>query len=85
MTCDLRSDIWQAEDSDLAKRCFRAVVGAGLAMEECLETYFVKRVRDFYPIYSVDYRERISRIYDKLRSAENFILTGRLGMFNYNN
>lgn len=85
VTCDLESDIWQAPDSDLAKRCFRAVVGAGLTTEDRLETCFVKRVRNFYPVYSIDYRERLSRVYDKLRSAENLILTGRLGMFNYNN
>ena len=46
---------------------------------------FVRRFRRFYPMYTIDYRERLGRIYGRLRDADNLVLTGRLGMFNYNN
>ena len=37
-------------------------------------------------MYTVDYRERLGRVYDRVRTpADNLVPTGRLGMFNYNN
>ena len=85
ITCELDDEVWKATDEDLAKRCYRALVGADLVKEGRMKDSFVKRFRDFYPVYSKDYRERLGRVYERLGSAENLILTGRLGMFNYNN
>lgn len=85
VTCDLDDETWTASDDELGRRCFEAVVAAGLTHKDRLETVVVKRFRDFYPVYSRDYRERVRAAYEPLRSAENLLLTGRLGMFNYNN
>lgn len=74
-----------ATDAELVKRCFDTLVEAGLTTPDKLETGFVRRFRSFYPMYTVDYRQRLYGIYDKLKSASNLVLTGRLGMFNYNN
>src|SRR5204862_5038381 len=72
-------------DAELVKRCFDTLVDAGLTTPDKLEGGFVRRFRSFYPMYTVDYRERLAAVYDRLRVADNLILTGRLGMFNYNN
>src|SRR6185436_376781 len=72
-------------DGELVKRCFDTLVEAGLTTPDKLETGFVRRFRSFYPLYTVDYRQRLYGVYDKLKSASNLVLTGRLGMFNYNN
>jgi protoporphyrinogen oxidase len=67
------------------KRCFDSLVQAGLVGPDELETGFVRRFRSFYPMYTVDYRQRLGQVYERLRVAENLVPTGRLGMFNYNN
>ncbi len=85
LTCDLDDDLWKSSDEDLAKRCLRAVESVGVTTEDRLSASFVKRFRDFYPVYSIDYRERLAERYASLRVVDNLIPTGRLGMFNYSN
>lgn len=85
LTCNLDDDLWKSSDEDLAKRCLRAVESVGVTTEDRLSGSFVKRFRDFYPVYSIDYRERLAERYGSLRVFDNVIPTGRLGMFNYNN
>lgn len=85
LTCDEGDAVWSAPDEELVKRCMDAIVEAGLTKPEAFEAGFVKRFRGFYPMYTVDFRERLGAVYDRLHVAENLILTGRLGMFNYNN
>jgi len=60
-------------------------VETGLTTPDRFEAGSVRRFRSFYPMYTVDYRERVGRVYERLRAADNLVLTGRLGMFNYNN
>ena len=45
----------------------------------------MRRFRSFYPMYTVDYASGWTAVYDRLKAAYNLVLTGRLGMFNYNN
>jgi protoporphyrinogen oxidase len=87
--CDLTFEdgdaVSREPDDALVRRCFDALVAAGLTSPDTLEAGFVRRFRAFYPTYSVDYRERLGGVYARLRAAPNLVLTGRLGMFNYNN
>jgi protoporphyrinogen oxidase len=87
--CDLTFDegdlVSAADDQELVRRCLDAVIEAGLTTPDRFEAGFVRRFRGFYPMYTVDYRERLGCVYRRLKGASNLILTGRLGMFNYNN
>jgi protoporphyrinogen oxidase len=85
LTCDEGDPVWSAPDEDLVRRCFGSLVEAGLTTPETLEGGEVRRFRSFYPMYTVDYRERLRGVYDRLKAADNLVLTGRVGMFNYNN
>lgn len=85
LTCDEGDPVWSSADDVLVARCLDAMVEAGLTTSDKFEAGFVRRFRSFYPMYTVDYRERVKTVYDRLRSARNLVLTGRLGMFNYNN
>jgi protoporphyrinogen oxidase len=85
LTCDAGDATWNASDDELVRRCFASLVEAGLVREDELESGFVRRFRSFYPMYTVDYRRRLGRVYERLRVADNLVPTGRLGMFNYNN
>jgi protoporphyrinogen oxidase len=85
LTCDAGDEVWSAPDDELVRRCLAALVETGLTTADRLEAGFVRRFRSFYPMYTVDYRERVGRVYERVRMAENLVPTGRLGMFNYNN
>jgi protoporphyrinogen oxidase len=85
LTCDAGDEVWSAPDDVLVRRCFEALVEAGLTTDDRLESGFVRRFRSFYPMYTIDYRERLGRVYERVRAASNLVPTGRLGMFNYNN
>jgi protoporphyrinogen oxidase len=85
LTCDAGDPTWSTPDAELVKRCFDSLVQAGIAPGDSFEGGLVRRFRSFYPMYTVDYRDRIAAAYGRLKAAENLVLTGRLGMFNYNN
>jgi len=85
LTCDMGDEVWSAPDDVLVRRCLDALVETGLTTPDRFEAGSVRRFRSFYPMYTVDYRERVGRVYERLRAADNLVLTGRLGMFNYNN
>jgi protoporphyrinogen oxidase len=85
LTCDEGDPVWTAPDQDLVQRCFTSLVEAGLTTPDTLEGGEVRRFKSFYPMYTVDYRERLRGVYDRLKAADNLVLTGRVGMFNYNN
>lgn len=85
LTCDEGDSVWAASDGELVRRCFDALVETGLTAKDRLETGFVRRFRSFYPMYTVDYGERLGGVYGRLKAAPNLVLTGRVGMFNYNN
>ena len=85
LTCDEGDAVWSAPDQELVRRCMDALVEAGLTTPDRLRAGFVRRFRSFYPMYTVDYRERLGRVYVRLKEADNLVLTGRVGMFNYNN
>lgn len=85
LTCDEDDETWTASDEALVERCRDALVELSLTTPDRVEAGFVRRVRGFYPVYSVDYLERLRRLYSRLQVATNLIPTGRLGMFNYNN
>jgi protoporphyrinogen oxidase len=85
LTCDAGDEVWSAPDDELVRRCLAALVETGLTTPDLFEGGFVRRFRSFYPMYTVDYRERLGRVYERVRAADNLVPTGRLGMFNYNN
>jgi protoporphyrinogen oxidase len=85
LTCDEGDATWGATDDELVRRCLDALVEAGLTSKERFEAGFVRRFKSFYPMYTIGYRERLQTAYGRLRETKNLVLTGRLGMFNYNN
>lgn len=85
VTCDEGDATWAASDEQLVERCLEALVEAGLTTHDRFEAGFVRRFKSFYPMYTIGYRERLAAVYARLRRTANLVLTGRLGMFNYNN
>lgn len=84
-TCDPDSALWKSPDSDLAQRCIKDLERAGFVHAEEVDGFLVLRWTSFYPRYGLDYQERQARVWEPLRRIPNLLLTGRIGMYNYNN
>ncbi|OGS73098.1 MAG: hypothetical protein A3F91_08065 [Flavobacteria bacterium RIFCSPLOWO2_12_FULL_35_11] len=53
----------------------------GLVKPEDIETMEYIEITDAYPVYPVDYRERIKKIFDQLLQYKNLYPVGRMGSF----
>ena len=84
-TCTEDSWQWNATDDVLMKKCMEGLVACGFFEPDEVTGYLVKRTRNFYPRYDLQYAEKMQTVSCKLRQVENLLLTGRIGMYNYNN
>lgn len=79
------SELWQASDEVLANKVIDGLVDAGfVTRDEVTSTHIIKH-RNFYPRYDLEYADKMKIVSDKLRTVDNLLTTGRIGMYNYNN
>jgi protoporphyrinogen oxidase len=76
---------WEATDEELGAASVDGLVRAGFISRDEVVGTFVKRQRNFYPRYDLEYARRMQLVSDKLRGVPNLLTTGRIGMYNYNN
>ncbi len=84
-TCTEESAEWKAEDGALAERCMEGLAACRIATQSDLCGHLVIRRRNFYPRYDLQYAEKMQIVSDRLRQVDQLLLTGRIGMYNYNN
>jgi protoporphyrinogen oxidase len=85
ITCRVGDEIWRATPDKLREIAVTDLSRLGLIRpEEVLES-FVKRIPSAYPIYDLDYEEKLSTVMDFVHSLENMKSGGRQGLFRYNN
>jgi protoporphyrinogen oxidase len=84
-TCTEDSWQWAADDAQLAQKCIQGLKEAGFIQPEEVVAHLVKRYRNFYPRYDLEYPRKMKAASDQLKQIDNLLLTGRLGMYNYNN
>jgi len=84
-TCDEDSWMWAASDEELAHKTIDGLVQGGFIERDEVRGFMVKRQRNFYPRYDLAYAEKMQKVSSQLQQVENLLLTGRIGMYNYNN
>lgn len=84
-TCTEESWQWKASDEELAKKCVEDLVKGGFIQSKDVFDHLVIRIRNFYPRYALKYKKKIDKVYQNLQQFNNLLLTGRIGMYNYNN
>jgi len=84
-TCNEDSWQWGATDDELAQKTIDGLVKAGFLKPDEVTGYLVKRTRNFYPRYDLSYVEKMRKVNRHLQQVSNLLLTGRIGMYNYNN
>jgi protoporphyrinogen oxidase len=89
LCCDFTDDrgvkLWHQSDRDGSDLCLKELEKVGLIKKADVIKTTVKRIPKFYPRYDLNYKQKVSAIYDHLKTYENLLLTGRAGFYNYNN
>ena len=83
--CFAGDELWETSDEDLVKLGMTELEKLGLAKPEMLEFGFATRVPKAYPIYDMDYGERIEALKGWLDGFSNLQQVGRNGLHRYNN
>lgn len=84
-TCAEDSWQWQASDDELIQKCVDGLANAGFVSPDDVAGTLIIRHRNFYPRYDLNYVKNLRNVNNQLQQIENLLLTGRIGMYNYNN
>ena len=85
ITCRPGDTIESESDDSIAKETIEQLARTGLFAAEEVDEHLVYRLRYAYPLYSLDYAQRLDKIFDGLKSISNLLTAGRQGLFNHNN
>lgn len=85
VVCQEGDELWERPEQ-MRRHLEPDLVRVGLVgqREEVISMH-VERVPEVYPIYTIDYQERLSRAMAQLSAFDNLHLLGRTGTFWYNN
>jgi protoporphyrinogen oxidase len=83
--CFAGDELWETEDEKLVELGMKELEQLGLATPDKLEFGFATRVPKAYPMYDMDYSDRIVAIRGFLDGIENMQQVGRNGLHRYNN
>jgi len=83
--CFAGDELWEMDDDALVAKAVRELDQLGLATPDKLEFGFATRVPKAYPIYDMDYSERIDALKGWLAGVSNLQQVGRNGLHRYNN
>jgi len=83
--CFEGDELWRMPDDGLVELAKREIEQLHLARADRVKFGFVVRVNKAYPIYDVEYGERVATIRGWLAGIENLIQVGRNGLHRYNN
>ena len=83
--CFEGDELWTMDDDKLVELATKELAQLGLADPARVERGYAVRVPKAYPMYDMDYSERISTIRDWLGGIENLQQVGRNGLHRYNN
>jgi len=75
----------EADPSRLTDRVTGGLAKLGVCRPEDIEDIQYLFVPDSYPVYPLDYREKLERVWTRLGAYENLRSIGRSGQFWYNN
>ena len=83
--CFAGDELWSMKDDELVDLAARELAELGLAPREKVERGYAVRVPKAYPMYDVDYAERVEVVRAWLERLENLQQVGRNGLHRYNN
>ena len=85
ITCDFNDETWSASDEKLRQIAVDDLENVGLIAGHEVAEAWTHRTRFAYPIYDLDYAERLESAKAFIAQFENLFSAGRQGLFKYNN
>ena len=85
IACNYGDETWQATDKETAERCLDSLDELGFHVRDKVIDYFSTYARHAYPIYTLDYKEKLRTAFTILSRFENLVSCGRQGLYRYNN
>lgn len=85
ITCRPGDALEREADEAITARVIEQLERTGLFRADEVDETLVYRLRYGYPLYSLDYAERLDTIFKGLASIDNLLSSGRQGLFNHNN
>lgn len=85
IACNEGDELWNETDDLIYKHCVDDLKKLGFDVDGRVIDYFSTWIKHAYPIYDLNYREKLSKIYALLAKLENFIPCGRQALYRYNN
>jgi protoporphyrinogen oxidase len=83
--CSPQDGVDFTDHEALGKRVIDGLVKMRVIQPEDVASVQVHVAKDAYPIYPLDYLQRLEVLWSKLREIENLTSVGRTGQFYYNN
>ncbi len=85
IACNKNDNVWNASDDEIMERCVKDLERLGLIKRSAVTDYFTETAEFSYPVYSLDYRDKINTVYNFIAEIKDFIPIGRQGLYRYNN
>lgn len=85
ITCKTDDFYWKANDEEIYEKLIDVLSDLKLVKGKDVKTYFSARFSDVYPVYDLNFKKNIERIFKQTDQYDNLITNGRPGLFLYNN
>jgi len=85
IACDPGDELWEVDDDELIGKCVSDLKKLSFDIEGRVIDYFSMKVKHAYPIYDLDYIEKLRVTFELFMRYENLAVCGRQGLYRYNN
>jgi len=81
--CSYKDEVWNMQDDLLFKRCIEDLLKLEIDIKDKVIDYFYTREKHAYPIYQLDYKLHLNKLFSWIAAIENIHTCGRNGLFRY--
>lgn len=81
--CSHQEAIWSWSDAELSVDILASLEEAELLTSNEVEEVFTRRISEAYPLYDLDYRLKMEKVFNWLDGIPNLYSVGRQGSFSY--
>jgi len=81
--CNKEDSLWNLDEERLKEICIQDLEKLGMINRAEVLEYRVEALEYGYPLYSLDYKEKLKILYDYLLSIPNIVAHGRQGLYRY--